>query len=658
MSKEAAFHHAERFLESGGMFGNSAASALGKPNLESWELFTRETLQNSWDARDTSSTQDGVTFAVDYVELDSNGGSAFRNFFGGGVPGLEALSNLVSDRNRPVPLLLVSDTGTSGLQGSTSAAANHGSNRREDFTAFIRNIGRPLSKEMKGGTYGFGKGVLFSMSDVDTVLVYSRTIDENFHPVNRFIAMANSESFEIDRNRFSGRHWWGEQATGESGNEYAEPFINEIADEFASLFQMDKHFSEDRPTGTTIAVISPRTSEQNISDVLTAIAESLTRWAWPHMVTRLEQLDPIDFSVTNKGIPVAIPDPEKDPLLSPFVKAYRTCVSEPEHTAAADAETEWVDLGLRRWVDIVSQRPLEVLGRLSTVSTPAESIPKQSVLNDEFTHHVALIRNPRMVVTYWPGPNSEDDRNYAGVFVANHNLDPFFAAAEPTAHDEWNAKSVDLNDPKLRDAKTGKARTRNPVNITFTRLKEFLKPGAHTAVRGADPHSDPNVTAIANELGSIFSNAAGNSTQIISRKPSKPSTVKHSNGIKTTLHLSDLLASPSGTIAVFRAEVKRSSGASNNELSVTVEGAAVVDGRKFREAESGVVLPIPLGWLSESLQSGRHASIDWEEIKGEVSAEIPAGAETWTGEFAFIQPPETAISAEIQVDAKGVEEQQ
>lgn len=649
MSGLTVFHHAERFLESGGMFGNSAASALGKPNLESWELFTRETLQNSWDARDTTSTQDGVTFAVDYVELDNSGSATFRDFFGDQVSGLGALADLVSNRNHPIPLLLVSDTGTSGLQGSTSAASNHGANKREDFTAFIRNIGRPSSKEMKGGTYGFGKGVLFSMSDVDTVLVYSRTIDENFQPVTRFIAMANSESFELSRNRFSGRHWWGEQATGETGNEYAEPFTGQVADTLASIFQMDRHFSDERPTGTTIAVISPRTNEQTISEVLTAIAESLTRWAWPHMVTRLEELDPIDFSVTDRGVPVNIPDPEKDPLLAPFVKAYRTCLSEPEHNAKTEAETEWVDLGLRRWVDIVSQRPVEVLGRLSTVSTPAESIPKRSVLSEEFTHHVALIRNPRMVVTYWPGPSSEDDRNYAGVFVANRKLDPFFAAAEPTAHDEWNAKSVDLNDPKLRDSETGKARTHNPVNIAFTRLKEFLKPGAQAAVKGADPHHDPNVIAIANELGSIFSNAAGTSTRVTTKKPSKPSAVKRTNGVKTLIQLADLLASPRGTIAVFRAQIKSDEEARENLLFVTVDGAAVIDGKKVREADGGVVLPTPLGWLSESLQSGRHASIDWDAIDGEKYIEIPKDAETWTGEFAFIQPPETAISAEIRV---------
>ena len=62
------FHHPERFLESGGLFGRSAASALGRPNLDAWELFTRETLQNSWDARDQSSTDDGVT-SVSYTHL-------------------------------------------------------------------------------------------------------------------------------------------------------------------------------------------------------------------------------------------------------------------------------------------------------------------------------------------------------------------------------------------------------------------------------------------------------------------------------------------------------------------------------------------------------------------------------------------------------------
>lgn len=642
------FHHAERFLESGGMFGNSAASALGKPDLEYWELFTRETLQNSWDARDQSSSTDGVTYAVDYVELDRDSSDLFRNFFEGGSFGLPGMETLLQASN-PVPLLLVCDTGTSGLQGSTSAASNLGINPRDDFASFVRNIGRPTTKEMKGGTYGFGKGVLFAMSDVNTVLIYTRTVDENFHPVTRFIAMANSESFESHGRRYSGRHWWGQKATGETGNPYVEPFTESDADRLAHAFGMDRHFNAERPTGTTIAVISPRVDDADISTVLTRIGESLTRWAWPHMVTKVEGLDPIDFSVTNNGEVVPIPDPDKDPLLNPFVKAYRTCLSEPEPSNKSEYRSEWVRSGLRQWVDLTyERRPAEYLGRLATVSTPTERISSDSVLSADLSHHIALIRNPRMVVTYWPGPAPEGDRNYAGVFVAARDLDPFFAASEPTAHDEWNSKSVDLRDPKLLDGTTKKPRSTNPVARTFLRLKEHLKPQAFgDADTGSSPRNS-NVTAISNDLGSIFSNSPGSGVRVSLPTKSSNAERRPSKGVRTSIALSDLISSPQGIIAVYDVEVKADSAAREEGVEVDVVACSVIEGKKIRKADSGVALPEPLGWIApEADPSGQRDPFGGDPSAGPLL--VPEDCPVWTRRYAFLQPADTAIEAEITV---------
>ena len=121
------FHHPERFLESGGLFGRSAASALGRPNLDAWELFTRETLQNSWDARDQSSTDDGVTFSIRYESLSETASAALRQFFDGGTDGLPKLERFLASPS-DLDLLIVSDAGTTGLQGSTSATVSKGPN--------------------------------------------------------------------------------------------------------------------------------------------------------------------------------------------------------------------------------------------------------------------------------------------------------------------------------------------------------------------------------------------------------------------------------------------------------------------------------------------------------------------------------------------------
>lgn len=641
------FHHPERFLESGGLFGRSAASALGRPNLDAWELFTRETLQNSWDARDQSSTDDGVTFSIRYESLSETASAALRQFFDGGTDGLPKLERFLASPS-DLDLLIVSDAGTTGLQGSTSATVSKGPNQREDFVAFVRNIGRPADKQLKGGTYGFGKGVFFSVSEVNTILVYTRTVDEFYQPVHRFIAMANSDSFDSEKHRYTGRHWWGDQAFGSSGNHYVEPFEGDDADELARLFSMDHQFSDLRPTGTSIAVLNPRMLADDkgnvgVESMLTKVAESLTRWAWPHMVQRTENLDPIEFEVLNNGVEVPIPDPNTDSRLAPFVKAYKKCLDEPEPEKRVDFKSEWVGRGLTKWVDIVGQRPIEYLGRLATVTVPSERISSKSVLDEGLTHHVALIRNPRMVVTYWSGPLAEEGTDYAGVFIASSKLDPFFAASEPTAHDEWNSKSVDLSDPKLVDQRTGKARKNNPVSVSLNRLREQLRPGATQKMDPATKASDSKVTAISNNLGSIFANAPGKGVRLRKTPPPAVPTRNPARGVRASIELLELLPSQLGTLAVFRVQVMSSEAARREGLEIRVKGSVVVDGRKISDPERGVELPKPLGWADDT-------QIDnptWSHFDGLDRRSVDKGE--WSAQFAFLQPPDTAISADVQV---------
>lgn len=641
-----AFQHAEMFLESGGMFGNSARSALGRPDLDSWELFTRETLQNSWDARDSRSDEDGVTYAIDYFDLTGHRAEAVREFFGTETPGLPALQDLLNSGS-DVPVLVVSDSGTSGLQGPTAASGAGGKNEREDFVSFIRNIGRPSSKELKGGTYGFGKGVFFNMSLTDTVLVYTRTVDENFVPTSRFIAMANGESFTQDDVRFSGRHWWGVQAAGRTGNIYAEPLTGADADALARTFLMDRHFSSERPTGTSVAVVGPRVSDSGVEKTMRTIAESLTRWAWPHMVETIQGLDPIDFSITNNGTPVVIPEPEADPIISRFVDAYRTCLRKPEPAKANDFQKDFVNTGKRKWIDITSQRPVEFLGRLGVMTTSTERIAHQSILDGDFNHHVALMRGPRMVVTYLPGPLPEGDENYYAVFVASKQLDAIFAASEPPAHDEWNPKTVDLTDKRFVNPRTQKVRGTNPVGIALKNIREKLKPEQLLGLDIEESTDASQLAAIANNLGGIFSGATGRSARVVIKPPHKnPSSPRTSgsNGVKSSVDLKSIIPTPEGRIAVFSVVVDSSQEALSRGLEIAIRTAALVDGRKVTDSDDGLELPTGLGWIHNFELGTTWDSISNAPMNNENRL---MRATHWEGFYAVKQPTDTAITAEV-----------
>lgn len=646
------YHDAESFGDRGGMHGNSATSALGRPSLESWDLFTRETLQNSWDARDQSSHEDGVTFSIDYRELTGHRAQTLRDFFGGDTLGLGSLSTLLYDSpGESIPLLVVSDTGTYGLQGPTSAAKAY--TGRDDFVSFVRNIGRRAEKEMRGGTYGFGKGVFFNASEVDAVLVYSRTHDEHGNPVSRFIAMANSNGFNSGELNFTGRHWWGLRSEGVDGGIFAEPFTGISADSLARTFQLDLHFTDERRTGTSVAVLSPRFELEETEAVMQTIADALTKWAWPHMVATTEMMDPIDFSVTIDGRAIAIPDPERDPILRPFVQAYQLAIEYPEHTSRSTFVTEFQKSGMRKWVDVTSQRPIEYLGRLAVRETSTEHIQQKSVLSSDISHHVALMRGPRMVVNYWPGPKSGPEDNYAAVFIAASELDAIFAGSEPPAHDEWNSSTVNLKDERFINRATGKARGTNPVKIALQRIRDFLKSDLVAQPENISSGPNPALSSISNTLGTIVSSGAGTSTRVSAPRPAtsrtKSSSVNHSNGVRTSVKLEGLRASDSGVVAIFRVGVSCTPKALENEVKIRVQTAVLVDGKRRTDAVDGIELATPLGWIPTHLENP-----DWNNLARNRPDENELvrvmRSATWEGTFAVLQPADSAIAADVVVE--------
>ena len=643
-----AFHHEEFFLDSGNMHGNSATSAIGRPSLESWDLFTRETLQNSWDARDRSSHEDGVTFSIDYRRLTGHRSETLRSFFGSGTEGLPTLKEFLStSRDTPLPVLLVSDTGTSGLQGPTSAAQH--TEGRDDFVSFVRNIGRRAEKELRGGTYGFGKGVFFNMSDSQTVLIYTRTKDEHGEPVSRFIAMANGNGYTRNSYEYTGRHWWGVKALGVRNNIYANPLTGSDADALARTFQMDSHFTEERPTGTTVAVVNPRIDSDEVDEVMETISKALTKWAWPHMVSRSEDMDPIDFSVTVDGREIPIPDPLKDPLLRPFVRAYRLAIKEPEHLDPKSFVTEFQKSGPRKWMDIVSNRPVEYLGRLAVQTAQAETNPQATVLDDGMNHHVALMRGPRMIVNYWQGPRVSAEDCYAGIFLAAEHLDPLFAASEPPAHDEWNPTTVNLKDARFH--RDGKARSSNPVRIAMNRLRDSLKNEAVSKVENDSTGDASALSTISSSLGSVMPSGAGSSRRVSRPKPSRltpPKPAKSHDGVRSSISLASLHATSRGTLALFKVNVDSSPKALQNEVRVEVQSAVLVDGKRQVEAKDGLIMPTPLGWVAPH-ELGRNLDVVAERNASDQDLHRIMRSPSWESYYAMIQPRDSAISAEVVV---------
>ncbi|MGO1992315.1 MAG: hypothetical protein ACTH2Y_10865 [Corynebacterium sp.] len=545
--------------------GRSASTALGRPNLTNWELFVRESLQNSWDARDRSSADDGVTFAIDYRLLDDHSSDILRRrVFGRGTEHVPGLKNALEKPN--IPLLIVSDSGTTGLRGPTNAAV--AAKGHSDFNSFVREIGRSANKKVKGGSYGFGKGVFFTAGHSRTILVYTRTTDDSGNRVHRFIAVANDNSYEYEGFNYTGRHWWGvekEFKDPRSGNAtvFAEPMTGAQADNAAKFFEMDRHFTEEKQTGTSIAVIDPA-FEDSSSEQMEQIARALTRWAWPHIVHTPEGEDELHFAVTHNSEDVPLPDPTADPILKEFVTAYKHSLS------VNPSDAEGFNFHISTEVSPVrSGRPVHGLGRLGIREIQGRTSGQKSVIEHN-GGSIALMRGPRMVVEYRPGPADRFGRDYAAVFSAADDLDREFALSEPTTHDGWHPRT--LTDQDL----TGSWKSRNnPVKIALDHMDNLIRSWSSDGVSDRDSPYENASRQIASMLGGALGSIPG--TSMTTKSP--PKTKSGSPGGKKSrsktstprTELANLIPAGDELYAVFQISTDLPAGSAPMTLGINAQ---------------------------------------------------------------------------------------
>lgn len=447
--------------------GASAAEGirnqLGRPELDLLTILVRESAQNSWDARRPGSSTP-VDYRIDLWTVGPAHMHAWREALLAGAPtGRDDFPLRDTIRNGSVRVLAVSDRGTRGLGGPTRADDAVGSER--DFVSFIRNIGEPRDRALGGGTYGFGKGIFYLLSEPGTVLVHSRCQTEGGGFETRLIGCTLWNSYTAadgrEKRRFTGRHWWGD-----TSGDVVEPLVGRAAELTAHRLGLKPFGPEE--TGTTVVVIDPRLEGLTPAAAADYLAETIAWHLWPKMIAAEGRLPSMRFSVSCDGVDRIVPDPRETRPLDMFVAAYE---------AMTGAEGQ----------DLECLKPKRHLGRLGLVKRirpPLEPSRASLMLNiDSLVHHVCLMRPAELVVTYRPGPKPpSENQAYAGVFRADETLDEVYAQAEPPTHDAWNPHSLE---------KPGSTY----VQTTFKRINEALerllslggvtRPGASNVALGA-----------------------------------------------------------------------------------------------------------------------------------------------------------------------------
>lgn len=406
------------FPPDGGVASEGIRRQLGTPTLDPLTVLVRETAQNSWDAR-VGESEVRVTYEL--VTLDAGRRRTLEELLLPG-PDPELESALASG----TALLTVSDRGTTGLGGELRS--DRTGPDAPDFVNFVRNVGETRPGDHDGGTYGFGKAILFNLSHANTVIVSTRCVYRG-RPQHRLIGATVGASFERGGRRYTGRHWWG--IVAEDG--IVDPLLDATAAEYACRLGLPAFDGDD--TGTDLLVVAPalgvadaeaeeETGPRTIRQAAELIAGSALWHLWPNLVGTQDGAAPLRVIVRADGEEIPVGDPAAVPVLRPFVKAYRGLESDRARTLKRSRAP--------RVVGHVASEP--ALEPVPPGSEPAGAAAPFSGL----PRHCARMRSVGLVVDYLEGPPSDDPRcGYAAVFRSTPQADPHFAAAEPPTHDSW-----------------------------------------------------------------------------------------------------------------------------------------------------------------------------------------------------------------------------
>ena len=469
----------KRFSEpvpkSGGTTANGLENLLGKPRLNPLTLLVRESMQNSWDARLDGVNQ--ISFSVRGHSFDGPNAEKVREIFD--TTDLEHLTDLRDLLGRDcLTALEIRDSNTFGLNGPFEAVYAAGGEARYQNFVLMSGVAKPTTSNNAGGSFGFGKGSYFRMSGVSTILIHTRPYKDG-PSESRLIGMALGESFNDGKILYTGKHWFGDLR-----DEIAIPFFGEKADEVASRIGFGVPKGE---TGTSILILdpsvtaSPSTEEDDelsrldLRQIVEACRDQLLWQCWPKLTPVNGQPEVIaDVHLGTERIPI----PDLDDL--PQFKTLRDT-----YLQALNGKGEAIEM----------LSPKLELGTLVKSNFPScPGLPTDELLGfAPKDHHIALMRQAHLVVTYLEGPVSANHAfSWLGCFVASDadGVDAALRQSEPPSHDDWVTEHL-IGPP------------RRIVNVTLSRLKEKLFNTSSSAPGAATQDQTP-LSAMSETIGGLL----------------------------------------------------------------------------------------------------------------------------------------------------------
>lgn len=501
--------------------GAGQERVLGRSQLSAVEMLVRETAQNSWDARLEGRAPE---YRVELRKTDDLLRQDLARLLGS--PANLNLAEAWSDPS--LRLLEISDRGTTGLDGPYRLGLVDEPST-DNYKDLILKLGVPRSDGGGGGTYGFGKTAAYAFSRRGTLIYWTRCWHEGVLQ-DRLVGSAMGESFEIDGDEYTGRHWWGSP----DPEGIVLPLLDEDARQVGQRI-FGRGFAEGE-TGTSILIVDPILEEaasqddgaaedgasMELSEAFRASARTAIRQhLWPKLTAAggtPEAPMTISLSVDGAAADLGSPDRGAWRYWTAALNAIRSARSGNIEAGAPAVDGFPVQL-------IEIKRFQEVIGHLAVIRRirpPAEVSDRDDLdpagLGNPYDRLALMRGQAELVVRTESGgmDSGSSGLDWIAVYKAADHRDRDYASTEPPAHDDWVAESADPAARKL-------------VVLTRRKIKEALR-DLLAPVDLTSAGSTPIATsALAHELGGLLPSPEGPSIdgQPVSgagRHPAEPSS--------------------------------------------------------------------------------------------------------------------------------------
>ena len=587
-------------------------------DLDDISVFVRETAQNAWDARIMTAEKIGAGIDLDYniTQISADLQTAFDKFFFKDANG-NIKRNIERHTRKGQTMLIVQDKGTVGLAGPTIATER---GIRNNYVAFLLNIGQEHQDASSGGAFGFGKSVFFRASVPKTILIYTRTRNAAEQIESRLIGVTLNRT--PGDTQHTGRHWWCEPGLV-NGQDVPRPIIGDEADKLGKVIGFKAYTGDE--TGTAIAVIGPefenlkRVGHTNPDpkQLADCIAEAANFWYWPRMEGGGKQDGKLRCKVWHeKNLVIPFDYAETAPF-----KAYKECLAVIQKAVASGGNPGLTNTPFQQFHEIKYQykrvgylcltkylradrQPFKsriVDPETGTVmSHPLGSILWKTANEEATNRHVALIRSPGQVIQYLRLPECSDNMmEYAAVFFLHPEgsnggeLLQYFTKSEPAAHDRWESNN-----------------NAGPVANTLNKIKELVRDFARPESQGASS-SASGLGNVSSSLASLWSSGEGSGGLKVRRgggggggaaskikvKPGKLYAIEGINYVSIQFSAPDL----EGWSATVKATVKSVLyGGGNDDIDEGEEGSPRLVGWFDHEPTAGTLREISSKALSTS----------------------------------------------------------